>query len=55
MGVGMGERIASKFRYFRDHPEDADRILGARPGPDPLPDFHPTTIEAWARDRRHLF
>lgn len=55
MGSGPGQRIVSKFRYWREHPEDADRILGAFQKPALLPDFHPNTIEAWARERRHPF
>ncbi len=55
MGSGMGRRIASKFRYFREHPDDADRILAAVQEPGALPGFSPTSIEAWARQRRRLF
>lgn len=55
MGPGMGRRIASKFRYFREHPDDADRILAAVQEPEALPGFTPTSIEAWAQQRCQLF
>jgi uncharacterized protein YbjT (DUF2867 family) len=55
MGPGTGRRVASKFRYFRDHPDDADRILATPFEPGSLPGFVPTTIEGWARERRDLF
>jgi uncharacterized protein YbjT (DUF2867 family) len=50
MGPGVGRAVASKFRYFRDHPEDADAILARPYEPTaPLEDFTPTSIEDWAR------
>ncbi|MHA6724139.1 SDR family oxidoreductase [Sphingomonas sp. RS2018] len=55
MGPGMGARIASKFRYFRDHPDDADRILAGVQEPGSLPGFVPTSIATWARQRRDAF
>lgn len=55
LGPGMGRRIASKFRYFRDYPDDADHILAAVQEPGVLPGFTPTSIEAWARQRCRLF
>lgn len=55
MGPGMGRRIASKFRYFREHPDDAARILAAVQEPGALPGFTPTSIEAWTRQRCQLF
>lgn len=55
MGPGMGRRIASKFRYFSEHPDDADRILATVQEPGAIPGFNPTIIEAWARQRRRLF
>lgn len=55
MGPGMGRRIASKFRYFHEYPDEADRILAMVQGPGALPGFTPTSIEAWARQRRPFF
>ncbi|ABI62691.1 NmrA family NAD(P)-binding protein [Granulibacter bethesdensis] len=55
MGLGMGRRIASKFRYFREHPDEADQILATVQDPKGLPGFTPTSIKAWARQRRQLF
>lgn len=55
MGPGMGRRIASKFRYFREHPDEADRILATVQEQGVLPGFTPTSIEAWARQRCQLF
>lgn len=50
MGPGMGRRVASKFRYFRSHRDDADAILAPayvdQPG---LDGFRPTSIQAWTR------
>lgn len=53
IGPGVGRRVASKFRYFARHPDQADRILADpfEPSP-PLADFVPTSIEDWAR--RHV-
>lgn len=48
MGLGMGQRIASKFRYFRDYPDEAERIL-SEPFWSTLTDFMPMTITEWAR------
>lgn len=55
LGSGMGRTIASKFRYFRDHPDDADRILAGSRDSVTLPGLKPTTIKAWARQRREAF
>lgn len=55
MGPGMGRRIASKFRNFREHPHDADLILAAVQEPGAIPGFTPTVIQAWVRQRRRLF
>lgn len=50
MGPGMGMRVASKFRFFQRHRDEADAILAPvyvdQPG---LEGFRPTTIEGWAR------
>ncbi|MBB4000484.1 hypothetical protein [Aureimonas pseudogalii] len=51
----MRRTIASKFRYFRDHPDDADRILAGSWDPVTLPGLKSTTIGAWARQRREAF
>lgn len=55
MGPGMGRRIASKFRYFAEHPIDADRILATVQEPGLIPGFTPTRIEAWVHQRCRLF
>ncbi len=55
MGPGTGRRVASKFRYFREHPDDANRILAMAHRPGSLPGFVPTSIRAWARQRRPAF
>jgi uncharacterized protein YbjT (DUF2867 family) len=50
MGPGVGRTVASKFRYFRDHPADTDAILARPYEPiSPLREFKPTSIEGWAR------
>jgi uncharacterized protein YbjT (DUF2867 family) len=53
MGAGIGRRVASKFRFFASHRQQADAMLAgpfeAQPG---LEDFRPTHIEQWVR--RHL-
>ena len=56
MGPGVGRAVASKFRYFRDHPADTDAILARpyEPAP-PLEGFVPTSIENWARAHSLLF
>ena len=55
IGPGMGRRIASKFRYFREHPDEADQILATVQEQGVLPGFTPTSIEVWARQRSRLF
>lgn len=55
MGPGMGRRIASKLRYFHEHPVDADRILATVQEAGSIPGFTPTDIAAWARRRCRLF
>jgi len=56
MGVDVGRRIASKFRFFAAHPREADTILSrpfeAQPS---LDNFRPTPIEVWARHYRWAF
>lgn len=56
MGPGTGRRVASKFRFFASHPEDADAMLAAPFTPQGgLEDFQPTGIEEWARQHRARF
>ncbi len=55
MGSGTGRRVASKFRYFREHPDEANRILAMVHRPGSLSGFVPTSIRGWARQRRHAF
>lgn len=56
MGVDVGSRIASKFRFFAAHRHEADTILSmpfeAQPG---LDNFRPTPIEIWASHYRFAF
>lgn len=54
MGAGMGRRIASKFRYFSSHPDEAEAILAKPFEPDAaLHDFRPTDVQTWVRRHRH--
>jgi uncharacterized protein YbjT (DUF2867 family) len=48
MGAGVGKRVSSKFRFFEEHPSEAERMLSPtfRPCPE-LQGFVPATIEAW--------
>ena len=56
MGAGTGRRVASKFRFFASHRDEADAMLAgpfeAQPG---LKDFRPTPIEEWVRRHRKDF
>ncbi|MGC4192147.1 MAG: NmrA family NAD(P)-binding protein [Thermomicrobiales bacterium] len=55
-GAGMGRRVSSKFRYFADHPDEADRILATAYVATPeLAGFVPTSATAWARAHRDAF
>nr|WP_264080729.1 NAD(P)H-binding protein [Paracidovorax cattleyae] len=56
LGAGMGQRIAGKFRYFADHPGEADAML-SRPFAScaALEGFVPTDVEEWVRLHRHAF
>ncbi|WP_018389891.1 SDR family oxidoreductase [Ancylobacter sp. FA202] len=48
MGSGAGRRIASKFRYFAEHPDEAADILARPYQPSPaLAGFTPTSIQEW--------
>lgn len=50
MGPGTGRRVASKFRFFASHRDEADAILSVPFKPQPgLEDFRPTGIEEWVR------
>ncbi|NTJ66641.1 NmrA family NAD(P)-binding protein [Agrobacterium rhizogenes] len=56
MGPGTGRRVASKFRFFASHPEDADAMLAAPFEPQAgLEDFQPNGIEEWVRQHRAQF
>lgn len=50
LGAGAGKRVASKFRYFASHPEEAERILAqpfdAQAG---LTAFQPLSVLEWMR------
>jgi uncharacterized protein YbjT (DUF2867 family) len=56
MGKGSGRLIASKFRYFASHPQEADEILA---GPfkmqSGLEGFTPLDVETWVRRHRNRF
>lgn len=53
IGVGVGRRVASKFRYFATHPDDADAILAAPFKPQAgLEGFAPTSVQSWVRAHR---
>ncbi len=56
MGPGTGRRVASKFRFFASHPEEADAMLAEpfRPRAG-LEDFQPTGVEEWVRQHRAQF
>lgn len=56
LGPDLARGVASKFRFFRDHPAEADAILATPFRPDPaLPGFRPETIEIWAARHRGAF
>ncbi|TCP75009.1 NAD(P)H dehydrogenase (quinone) [Rhizobium sp. PP-CC-2G-626] len=56
MGPGFGRRVASKFRFFVKHRDEADAILAGpfarKPG---LDGFHPVDVETWVRRQRSAF
>lgn len=56
MGPGTGRRVASKFRFFAAHRDEADAMLSGafmtQPG---LEDFRPTAIEEWVRRHKADF
>ena len=50
MGAGTGRRVASKFRFFASHRQQADAMLaGPFEAQAGLEDFRPTHIEQWVR------
>ena len=56
MGPGMGRRVASKFRFFAAHRDEADAMLSGAFTPQPgLEDFRPTPIEEWVRRHKGDF
>ncbi|WP_181315761.1 NmrA family NAD(P)-binding protein [Rhizobium sp. JAB6] len=56
MGPGTGRRVASKFRFFASHPEEANEMLAEPFKPRAgLEDFQPTGIEEWVRQHRAQF
>jgi uncharacterized protein YbjT (DUF2867 family) len=56
MGPGTGRRVASKFRFFASHPDEADMMLAAPFEPRAgLEGFQPTGIEEWVRQHRAQF
>ncbi|OKO72663.1 nucleoside-diphosphate sugar epimerase [Bradyrhizobium sp. NAS80.1] len=56
MGAGVGRRVASKFRYFAAHSDDADTILAAPFRPQVgLEGFTPTAVASWALANRDNF
>jgi len=56
MGPGTGRRVASKFRFFASHPDEAGAILSGPFEPQSgLEDFQPTGIEEWVREHRTAF
>lgn len=56
MGAGMGRRVASKFRYFANHPSEADAILAQPFHPKAgLEGFQPTDVATWINQHRHAF
>jgi len=56
MGTGVGRRVASKFRYFAEHADEADAIL-AQPytSQSGLEGFQATDVETWVRAHRQAF
>ncbi len=56
MGEGVGHRVASKFRYFAAHPEEAETILAQPFAPQSgLESFRPMDVESWVRIHREAF
>lgn len=56
MGAGLDRRVASKFRYFEEHPDEAEAILAVPFKPEAgLEDFIPTSVRDWAGQHRSAF
>ncbi len=56
MGIGVGRRVASKFRYFAAHSDDADAILAVPFRPQAgLEGFMPSTVKTWVWAHREDF
>lgn len=56
MGPGTGRRVASRFRFFAAHRDEAETMLADSFVPQPgLEDFQPTGIEAWVRRHKGNF
>ena len=56
MGPGTGRRVASRFRFFAAHRDEAEIMLADSFVPQPgLEDFQPTGIEAWVRRHKGNF
>jgi uncharacterized protein YbjT (DUF2867 family) len=52
----VGKWVSAKFRFFEQHPDEADRML-AEPFKESseLGGFRATTLQTWVNDRRSLF
>lgn len=56
MGAGVGRRVASKFRYFTNYPDEAKSILAQPFIPQiGLEHFWPHDVESWVRAHRKAF
>lgn len=56
VGSGIGRRVASKFRFFAEHPDEADAILaGPFVSMASLDGFRPTGVKTWVRRHRRDF
>ncbi len=56
MGAGVGRRVASKFRYFTNYPDEAKSILAQPFTPQiGLEHFRPCDVESWVRAHRKAF
>ncbi|WCM29453.1 NmrA family NAD(P)-binding protein [Sphingomonas sp. QA11] len=56
MGPGTGRLVASRFRFFAAHRDEAETMLSGSLVPQPgLEDFQPTGVEAWVRRHKEDF
>lgn len=56
MGPGTGARVASRFRFFAAHRDEAETMLSGSFVPQSgLEDFQPTGIETWVRRHKGDF